>query len=77
LHPNGIPWHGPREKGYIFLSILIWACCISSDVVVNLTVGTCIIQLHFQDLLGFFFFFVLLVFKSMIFCSCIISRHFH
>jgi hypothetical protein len=77
LHPNGIPWHGPREKGYIFLSILIWACCISNDIVVDLTIGTGIIQLHFQDPLGFFFFFVLLVFKSMISHSCAISRHFH
>ncbi len=56
LHPNGIPWHGPKEKGYIFLSILIWACCISSDFVVDLTTGTCIIQLHFQDLLRFLYF---------------------
>jgi hypothetical protein len=56
LHPNGIPWHGPRKKGYIFLFILIWACCISNDFAVNLTIGTCIIQLHFQDFLGFFSF---------------------
>jgi len=77
LRSNGIPCNGLKKKGYIFLSILIRGCCISNDFVVDLIARIGIIQLYFQDLLGFLFFLVLLVFKSMICHSCTISRHFH
>ncbi len=33
LHPNGIPWCGSKEKGYILLSTLIHPCCVVSILI--------------------------------------------
>jgi len=37
LHPNEILWGGPNFT-------IIWACCVASDLVVDLTIGTCRFQ---------------------------------
>ncbi len=47
LCPNAIPWRGLREKDYTFLFSLIHACCVYGDFVVDLIVGTSIIQFNF------------------------------
>jgi hypothetical protein len=35
LRLNGIPWGDPKEKGFIFLSTIIHACCVVGDLVVD------------------------------------------
>ncbi len=56
LHPNGIPWCGSKEKGYILLSTLIRACCVFYDFVFELTTRTFIIQFNFHIFLNYVFF---------------------
>jgi cellulose synthase/poly-beta-1,6-N-acetylglucosamine synthase-like glycosyltransferase len=56
LCPNGIPWRGSKEKGYIFLSTLVHACCIFGDFVLDLTTGYMYYSIHFQHLLKLCFF---------------------
>jgi hypothetical protein len=77
LCPNGFPWCGLKEKAYIFLCTLIQSCCISSDFVVDLTIGTCIIQFNLQYLPRLCCFVCVVMLKFMIFHSCMISKHFH
>jgi hypothetical protein len=77
LCPNGFPWCGLKEKAYIFLCTLIHSCCISGDFVVDLTIGTCIIQFNFQHLHRLCCFVCVIMLKFMIFHSCMISMHFH
>jgi hypothetical protein len=38
---DGISWHGPKEKHFNLLSIIIWTCSYASNFVIKLTVGTC------------------------------------
>jgi hypothetical protein len=59
--PNGIPWCGSKEKGYIFLSTLIRACCIFGDF----ATGYVCHSIHFQHLLKLCFFFWWCLFSSL------------
>ncbi len=59
LCPNGFPWCGLKEKAYSLLCTLIQPCCIYGDFVVDLTIGTCIIQFKFQISLDYVVLFVL------------------
>jgi hypothetical protein len=54
---DGVPWRGPKEKGVGFMSSLIRACCIVSDLVANVTAGACNVYVFFwfQCLLNFVF----------------------
>jgi hypothetical protein len=46
---DGAPWHGARNKDFILKHVFIWACCVSQNIVVDLTMSTsmlpCLIEI--------------------------------
>jgi hypothetical protein len=56
LGPDGVPWHGPKERCW-FDVFFIKVCCVVSDLVANVIAGTCSVYVlfWFQCLLNFVF----------------------
>jgi hypothetical protein len=40
---DGVPWHGAKEKDFVLIHVFIWVCCVSGNIVVDLTMSTCML----------------------------------
>lgn len=57
---DGAPWHGARDKDFVLICAFIWACYVSRDIVVDLTIGIdmlpCLIEIIFLFIACKFFY---------------------